>query len=97
MTPGLTSRKLFLGRVHSRKADRVVTMKARNKAYEAAKGGPLGNECNAVAGVHGHNPVGSSLFAPMAALHLLAWGPPRLRQCALPWKQTGLSATACLL
>jgi len=27
--------------------DRVEAMRVRNKAQEAAKGGPLGNECNA--------------------------------------------------
>ncbi len=45
-----------------------MIMNARNKAREADKGGPRGNECNAVAGVCDHHPLGAALFAPMAVL-----------------------------
>ena len=51
-------------------------MKVRNKAHEAAKGGPLGNECNAVAELHGRSPPGSSLIAAKARRIEAAWAAP---------------------
>ncbi len=52
-----------------------MSIELRNKAQEAAKGGPLGNACNTVAELYGNNPEGSCLLAHITALHLLARGP----------------------
>ena len=91
--PADTATDWQLGPVPLHSRDRVASMTLRNKAQEAVKGGPLDNECNAVAKRHGRNPSGSCLFAPMAVLRLLPWGPPRSRRRALPCAQTSVSAT----
>lgn len=50
-----------------------MSIKLRNKTQEAAKRGPLGNKCNAVAELYGRHPEGLCLLTHMTALHLLAW------------------------